>query len=541
MPRHFNRVSSLAVAAVVSLALVPAIGAEPALAGTQIKVTTTSDTIVADGKCSLREAVIAANTDKAVGGCPAGHGADTINVPAGTYTLAILGQNENAGLTGDLDITANVTIRGAGYVTTTISANHIDRVFQVHAGNQVTIDGLTVTGGQLGGLDQPSPTSSGAGIANFANLTLTNSLVTDNNWGSYIQSTGRGGGIFNSGMLTVRNSIVSHNTAGAGGGVYSTGSAYLSRTLIESNSAGGYDSHAPVGMNDNIGSDTRPRGGDAGGITAAGYLSVDRSIIRYNDGGNEWGHGGISMERGVVSNSIIATNGSAICGTGGLVMVAGSLIASTVIGNHNGNCGPGAGGVYAIDSQIVNSTVTSNSSGGLAVGGVKAERTSIINSTITLNRSGLGDVAFDTVGGLDADQVTLRGTIVANNLGGTGYPNWEPLPDCAGSVISGGHNLIGNTVGCTLTAQKSDLLNVGAKLGPIANNGGPLAGPDGYLEPLRTHTLLPGSPAIDAWFDGTVGNGATCPALDQRGVHRPQDGNGDGVKKCDIGAIEWTR
>jgi hypothetical protein len=56
-----------------------------------------------------------------------------------------------------------------------------------------------------------------------------------------------------------------------------------------------------------------------------------------------------------------------------------------------------------------------------------------------------------------------------------------------------------------------------------------------------THTPLRGRPAIDAWFDGTVGNGATCPALDERGVHRPQDSNGDGIKKCDIGAIEWSR
>ena len=540
MPRHFNRVSSLAVAAVLSLALVPALGIQPTLAGTQIKVTTTADGVVADGKCSLREAVIAANTDKAVGGCPAGHGADTIIVPAGSYVLSLAGQQENAGRTGDLDVTADVTIRGAGYATTTIDANQIDRVFQIQAGPHVTIDGLAVSGGQLTGAYLPGVANVGAGIANFADLTIVHSLITANHWAGDLQMPNLGGAIFNSGKLTVRDSVISDNSAGAGGGIYSTGSAYVSRTLVEGNSAYGWASHAPVGLNQEVGSDVRTRGGDAGGITAAGYLSVDRSVVRNNGGDSEWGHGGISMERGVVSNSLIEDNSGADCGTGGLVIVGGSLIASTVYQNQNGNCGPAAGGVYALDSQIVNSTITSNGSG-LAAGGGKAARTSIVSSTITLNHSGLGDVSFIYVGGLEAEQVALRDTIVAGNVGGTGYPNWGPWPDCAGTVVSGGHNLIGSTVGCPLTAQKSDLLNVSARLAPIADNGGPQAGPDGYLEPLLTHTPLRGSPAIDAWFDGTVGNGATCPALDERGVHRPQDGNGDGVKKCDIGAIEWTR
>src|SRR5215218_5623019 len=46
--------------------------------------------------------------------------------------------------------------------------------------------------------------------------------------------------------------------------------------------------------------------------------------------------------------------------------------------------------------------------------------------------------------------------------------------------------------------------------------------------------LVTGSPAIDA-----VNNG-TCPppATDQRGIGRPQDGNGDGGPACDIGTYE---
>ena len=48
----------------------------------------------------------------------------------------------------------------------------------------------------------------------------------------------------------------------------------------------------------------------------------------------------------------------------------------------------------------------------------------------------------------------------------------------------------------------------------------------------QTLALLPVSPAIDA------GNPTTFPPTDQRGVSRPQDGNGDGTARSDIGAVE---
>lgn len=60
------------------------------------------------------------------------------------------------------------------------------------------------------------------------------------------------------------------------------------------------------------------------------------------------------------------------------------------------------------------------------------------------------------------------------------------------------------------------------KLGALADHGGPMP------------TLLPaaGSPLIDAASD------AECPSHDQRGVVRPQDGDGVGGARCDIGAVE---
>lgn len=114
-------------------------------------VTTTADTN--DGACtvslcSLRDAVIAAN---------AAVGADTITLPAGTYTLSIAGAGEDVSATGDLDVIGDLTINGAGAPTTIIDGGGIDRVLHIVAGtiaiNNVTIrNGLAPGGGDGGGI-----------------------------------------------------------------------------------------------------------------------------------------------------------------------------------------------------------------------------------------------------------------------------------------------------------------------------------------------------------------------------------------------------
>ena len=90
-------------------------------------VDTTNDVISAGGSLSLREAIIAANTNG---------GPDTINIPTGTYTLSLAGNLEDASATGDLDLTdtsGSTTISGAGKGTTFIDGGAIDRVLDVLA------------------------------------------------------------------------------------------------------------------------------------------------------------------------------------------------------------------------------------------------------------------------------------------------------------------------------------------------------------------------------------------------------------------------
>src|SRR4051794_41043221 len=94
----------------------------PAAAGAAtIDVTTGADGVADDGQCTLREAISSANADTSVGGCAAGAaGADEVRVPAFTVALSAPGTSDNTNAGGDLDITSEVVVRGAGRDATTV-------------------------------------------------------------------------------------------------------------------------------------------------------------------------------------------------------------------------------------------------------------------------------------------------------------------------------------------------------------------------------------------------------------------------------------
>ena len=96
--------------ALLALALVGAAGCD-----TTILVDSLLDengSTPANGTCTLREALIAANTNAAVDTCIAGQaGADVISLPAGTVALTLAGTTDD---TGDLDLLQDVSLVGAG-------------------------------------------------------------------------------------------------------------------------------------------------------------------------------------------------------------------------------------------------------------------------------------------------------------------------------------------------------------------------------------------------------------------------------------------
>src|SRR6266581_3537980 len=159
----------------------------------------------ATGACSLRAAV---QESRAL------PGADTIILPSGLYLLTIAGAGNNSATSGDLDISEDLTILGAGARTTIIDGNRLDRVFDVR--NPVPV---VISGGTIAAVNGP--------------LTLTDVAFVGNSAG------GNGGAIFASGTTVLTGCAVIGNSAGDGGGgiVIQNGALTLTNVTISGNTA----------------------------------------------------------------------------------------------------------------------------------------------------------------------------------------------------------------------------------------------------------------------------------------------------------------
>lgn len=405
-----GRAAALAVA-------VLAIGPGVAQAAT-ITVNTTADEVNADGDCSLREAVIAANTDAAVDACAAGTGEDAISVPAGTYTLSLAGGGENAAVTGDLDLTDadGVAISGAGSASTIIDADRIDRVIEARPGSATTrISDLTVREGA----SVTAPTGGGGIRAAGAgtSLVVDDVIVTEN-------SAVQGGGIdAEAGAgLAVTGSEVTHNTTTrlSGGGIFfADGTATIEDTTIRANTAQAI-----------VSGTANPYGGGISLLAATtaisgSTISANRAAGAAPDDAGPGGAGG-----GGVSNA-----------EGSSLEVTNSTISNNVLTGIGGSGG-----------------------GGVDNGAFPGEAGALTPSTTVLRHVTLADnsapIGANLRGkpGTGANSVTTRATIATNPVRGT---------NCDGTNTSQGFNLEFPGAGCGFEIAADPTL------APLADNGGP--------------------------------------------------------------------
>lgn len=302
------------------------------LSAATITVTSLADIVAIDGQVTLREAIVAANTDTSIDGSTPGSGADSIVFATGGGTITLSGAQLPI-------ITDDLTITGLGASSLTIDANDQSRVFQIGAGVTAHISALTIHDGR-------SESVNGGGIFNSGTLTLDSVTLTSN------KTDFDGGAVYNADVLGIENSTLSGNSAQNGGGVRNSGSLTIQGSTLSGNFTGGIAPFAGGGgaigndgsanlSTSTIDGNTAANGGGVGSFS--GDLLVTSSTLSENTALNSGG--GITVTGGTirVQNSTITgnranSNGDAI-GTGGGIRSAGTVLAlfSTIVaGNFEG-------------------------------------------------------------------------------------------------------------------------------------------------------------------------------------------------------------
>ena len=407
----------VAVAAVV-------VGLEAASAnpGARFVVNSTSDALDASagnglcatrtGACTLRAAVQEAN---------ALPGADLIEVPAGTYELAIPPLNQNDISTGDIDITDSVTISGAGAPSTIVDAgvplpgapqqvHGLDRIFEVSVdGGTVNFTGLTLSDGYAA--------EYGGAIANnsTATVAVAGSILTRN-------VAGKAGGAIDNhfgGAVEVLNSTVMHNFASENASALNNnrgGRLTVTDSTVSSNSA------ADVGLDESlVGAGAISNNAE---LDTIGTIAVSGSTISENRAGGgragasiaNDGAGTVTVDTTTFSKNATTGDGGAISNAKGEVTVTASTFTENAA--HDGgaihNDGGNDGSVAVRDSSF---SLNSASARGGAIEGGGTGLVEVVDSTFSKNSS---DDMGGAISSSDKASMSIVRTTFSENSGLTG-------------------------------------------------------------------------------------------------------------------------
>lgn len=425
--------------------------------------------------CTLREAIMSANGDMAVGGCVAGSGADQIVfAPALVNSTITLVQ-------GQLQIETSLDLIGSGQTIDAGGISPVLGIYSKYSGAQgggpitVTVSDVTVTGGSddgtgnasAGGISAISPEGqpqegpasragkhvaapAGNGPPPTSTLNLIGVNIVNNS------GTRKAGGLYVDGMiLNMDQSTVSGNTVAASGN-YAAGGIYAV----------------------------------SGRYGVASVVTITNSTISGNSiaGARDYLTGGLYVwNSGVtLTNSTIAGNSAT-----GENVVAGGISANS-------------GDYYSV--TLNNSTVSGNSAtssidastvaGGALVGFENTAIMTLANSIVAGNTGTAPDILVAT-------------PVVNAPTGSSNPPSATAQSSLLGSALSGAF------------AGNGNLFSDTPGLAALADNGGP----------TQTMALQAGSPAIDAGSNALVPAGVTT---DQRGAGFPRVVN----TNVDIGAFE---
>ncbi len=288
-------------------------------------------------QCTLRDAINLSTKSPS--------GPNTIDVPAGTYTITQQNpfSDNDSDVNYHFDVDSNVSIVGAGSPTTIINANNLDKVMSLNSG---------VNAGAA-----PSPTYYTYTIA-LTGLTLENGKNTnpavDNSYGGNFDWEGKDGSLTLSDVTSTNGNVA---TNGDGGGMHADdyyGTSYspliITNCTFSNNTATNYgggisvddDVEASINTTTVSGNTASDASADGGGINlrlpataSQPQSSIGGSTISGNTNSQSHG-GGMHAEYGVALTSDTFTNNTAAEG-GGIHFfsqtTSGSVVDSTFTGN----------------------------------------------------------------------------------------------------------------------------------------------------------------------------------------------------------------
>jgi hypothetical protein len=383
---------------------------------------------------------------------------------------------------------------------TVVDAGGADRVFAVNAPNSlVLLSRLTLTHGDAG------LATGGAILLSAGDLVVTGSRLLDNDalaGGAIAQESG--------GALWIFTSFLEDNgSSAAGGAVYcdSCGGIVVRLSALRRNVAGSTGGAIHVedsileisqsALSDNV--------ADKGGAINANDspLAVrDSSLMRNEadalDGGAIYAaYAYVEIQRSTLAENAAFTNGGAL-------VVEGPVDVDVSNSTFSGNSAVCGGAVSLLEQPYV------PFSGPAALMGAST----FYDNT---SSSAFCGAHFQSA----ANGFGLHNSIVAGGFGSK----------CNVPMTSGSNNLV-DDASCDFGGAPNFNLGAVTGLDPVlAYNGG---------APALTHLIDAASNAVEA------GNNLACknPAsgnpltIDQRGLTRPVDYDGDGVATCDVGAVE---
>ena len=423
-----------------------------------------------DGTVTLREALIAANSNAAYGDAQAGSaaGIDVITFSvSGTITLQ----------QGQLSVMGTLNLQGSGI---TIEASEASRHFMVASAGAVQFSGLTLLnggsvarGGSIyndgsrltinGGAIRfnratgPAATDGGGGIYNDGGrLTLRGGLLIGRNRAS--GTSGSGGGVFNAtgGTVTAENvRFVANRANRAGGGIedasgVSGGTLALNLRDVEftANVAG------PLTRNR-----ANPGNGGAIHLTGAGDSRIQGGSVRSNqaalEGGGLWnGTGTMTVQNVAISRNTAFGDGAddgggGVFNAGGTVRITGGSISRNVASGASGS----GGGIHNRGILSVAGTSITNNTANRAGGGIEDVgegigtppfdvalfSTTLTDVTLSGNNAGMSPGnggGFHSGGG----KARIRGGSVTGNVAVEGGGLWS-----SGSMTVRNTSITGNT------------------------------------------------------------------------------------------------